>query len=965
MSKIEDFYPLYFFNKDNFYDKDLLAILNNMKEFSDLKLEKREGIGNVFSQTKYQIFIQRLLSIFTMFDGLLLIHEMGTGKTCTAISTIEFNINNPSHWAFNMKGAIVLTRGKTLMNNFMDELIYKCTFNKYQNFTRKLLSKFYNFYTFEIFAKYLKSLSDYEKINKFNHMIIIIDEAHNIRPQEGTLSVYLELHKFIHLLPDKKVLLLTGTPMRDSPDEIIPLLNLILPLSIQITNLNDIKKYAYGRVSFLKAEDSDINRIFVGQSIGNLKNFKVDPLRMQSFQDINYSKAYKMDKTEKGIYINSRQASLMVYPDGSWGKTGFDKYVLSGKSGFFSFTKLFKDYLRTNNLNTLSILYSTLIQRLKDAVNSKEKSFVYCDIVHGSGLIPLMLLLEENGFKRNKGYNGITNSYAIITNETTSVAEFRRIINLYNNENNFDGSNLSIILGSRVIAEGITLKDTINCHVLTPHWNYSEISQAIARIWRIGSHDVYIQKTSTIPTVKVYQYVSLSTTLSITLIMYETSEKKDVDIAKILRQLKESAIDCELFKKRNEFSSTFNYLKECEYTICNYTCDISNKPSTKEILLNYDNIYLDESTLRNKLQNLFIKNSINSITDIINTLKTTSFQTYEILRRIMFFNMPLKNIYNHNFFLKKVKGLYFLGYNNYYDSYLDTYYTKHPYLFKIKQKDYFKQIVDNIANTKTFNICSVDSFVNLSTTLQQRLLEIAISAKIIDQPNWPYGKPIDEQQFIYKRIFRDEILKFFDKYYIILDTDNNEWVSGKTFKLAYAWLDNKDRCLYQPTIKTKLSLWQLWVTCKKVNKQSLYEYKKNKTRVTFKSPVGYYGIYNPKNDKFCLKEDADEDQSDKRKIVTGRLCTTWDRLELTRIISIILKLTAPIEFTMKEAESIYKKNHLLLKLLPDNRTDDLYRSTAYWGNLRRKVLCEVLHKWFKDNNLIVEDFLCGVQAKRK
>ncbi len=52
---------------------------------------------------------------------------------------------------------------------------------------------------------------------------------------------------------------------------------------------------------------------------------------------------------------------------------------------------------------------------------------------------------------------------------------------------------------------------------------------------------------------------------SIDLIMYEVSEKKDIAISKVLRCLKEVAIDCQLFKKRNEKDSSFDYKRECEY----------------------------------------------------------------------------------------------------------------------------------------------------------------------------------------------------------------------------------------------------------------------------------------------------------------------------------------------------------------------------------------------------------------
>ncbi len=51
-------------------------------------------------------------------------------------------------------------------------------------------------------------------------------------------------HRFIHLLTNKKVLLLTGTPMKDGPQEIASLMNLILPLTQQMpTNKNFLKEY--------------------------------------------------------------------------------------------------------------------------------------------------------------------------------------------------------------------------------------------------------------------------------------------------------------------------------------------------------------------------------------------------------------------------------------------------------------------------------------------------------------------------------------------------------------------------------------------------------------------------------------------------------------------------------------------------------------------------------------------------
>ncbi len=42
---------------------------------------------------------------------------------------------------------------------------------------------------------------------------------------------------------------------------------------------------------------------------------------------------------------------------------------------------------------------------------------------------------------------------------------------------------------------------------------------------------------------------------------------------KSVRCLKEVAIDCQLFKKRNEKDSSFDYKRECEYEKCYMVCD--------------------------------------------------------------------------------------------------------------------------------------------------------------------------------------------------------------------------------------------------------------------------------------------------------------------------------------------------------------------------------------------------------
>ena len=152
-------------------------------------------------------------------------------------------------------------------------------------------------------------------------------------------------------------------PMKDTPDEIASIMNLILPKKLQLpigekfiseyldqdgeniftvkkNKVNSLKRRFKGRISFLKAIQSNVTKEFVGdKNVGKLKHFIVEPLQMSKFQTKSYTQAVLLDeKGKSGVHYNARQASLMVFPDGSYGQSrlpsgkidaskGFDKYV--------------------------------------------------------------------------------------------------------------------------------------------------------------------------------------------------------------------------------------------------------------------------------------------------------------------------------------------------------------------------------------------------------------------------------------------------------------------------------------------------------------------------------------------------------------------------------------------------------------------------------------------------------------
>jgi len=200
------------------------AILHKT-EFYGEKLSQSEKVPSETGELmKDQILLSRFFSSRTMYDSLLVMHSMGTGKTCAAIAAIEQIFSEKN----TFKKALIFARGEGLLNNFVNELVFKCTAGQYvpENFDdltdlekihriNKKVGERYKFHTFETFSKKMKNMDDSEVKKNYSDMIIVIDEVHNIRPskKEG-IETYKQFFRLCHIPENIKVLLLSGTPMK-------------------------------------------------------------------------------------------------------------------------------------------------------------------------------------------------------------------------------------------------------------------------------------------------------------------------------------------------------------------------------------------------------------------------------------------------------------------------------------------------------------------------------------------------------------------------------------------------------------------------------------------------------------------------------------------------------------------------------------------------------------------------------
>jgi hypothetical protein len=1036
INDIVDFLPKYSninkFDDSNLnpYDEDFYQSTFLKKEFHDLKLEKQENFpekkGELF---KHQKLIARFLSSYTLYDQMLLVHDMGTGKTCSAVSVIESIKNEPN----NFKGALYLAKGSALVNNFIDELIFKCTDGRYipdnfENLTelekvhrkKKMVSDFYSWGTFEIFAKEITRSSDAELINKYSNYIIVIDEIHNIRIQKkdnDKLKLYQQFWRFLHVVKDCKIMLLSGTPMKDGVDEIASVMNLILPLEKQLPTEEDfiedyfdkegdelyllkeeMKPYLYdvfkGRVSYLRAMFSDVKVKYEGEKMGTLKHFNVVPDRMSDFQTTHYINALKLDKEDrKGIYTKSRQASLFVFPDGTYGEEGYKKYIKElslgskikkikeGSKSFQLSNELIKEIKGSTNEESLSNLYkfsSKYAESIRNILQAQEEGklvFIYNEYVKGSGLILFGKLLELFGFSKATGkepQNSYAPRYASLTNMTATTKQIKQLVDRYNQKDNMNGGIIGVIMGSRKISEGFSLKNVQIEEIQTPWFNYSETAQAIARGLRVGSHNDLINSGVNVD-VQVYQRVSIpeDNSESIDLQMYEISEQKDMSIKSVIRVLKESAWDCALTYDRN-YVDDQNGSRECDYSSCEYDCIGISKElmrSNDEELdistyqLYYSDIYKE---VFRELQEVF-KTQFNISYREIESMFQDRYSSFEILsslQKITNENISFVNKYGFKSYLREDNNLYFLIDNlSVKGIYLTEYYTKNPTLsrnmtFNQIFEPLYYELLPNIIK-KLCGATTKEELSNIISMLPKELQEFLLESSLIAQKN-NITKNIE---------VRALILEYFDGSYAEIDGILVSWFLYQDLEII--------RCLDGEQFKD----------CNDFSKK-VEEYLSSVETQLEQNPYGVFGQINKTTNDFCIRDVRKEIPEEGNKVLSGRRCINWKLKELNQLIIFHLKLPIPDESVLeakdrkdleekildrppKKIYNTYKtkidKNYQELK--PKTEFFKLDRAEmnriAFWISRPLTSKCEYLKLWFEKNKLLVDDEGCGSHGKIK
>ena len=196
-----------------------------------------------------------------------------------------------------------------------------------------------------------------------------------------------------------------------------------------------------------------------------------------------------------------------------------------------------------------------------------------------SGLIPMALALEEMGFTRyGKDVKSLFESpptdvvdvrtmkkpvnrkdfmparYSMITGDPRLSPDNDYEVKGLTNLDNKDGYKIKIVLISKAGSEGIDFKYIRQVHILEPWYNMNRIEQIIGRGVRNLSHKnlEFIKRN-----VQIFMYGTLlqdSEEEAADLYVYRVAEYKAIQIGKVSRVLKETAVDCVINHDQTNFT---------------------------------------------------------------------------------------------------------------------------------------------------------------------------------------------------------------------------------------------------------------------------------------------------------------------------------------------------------------------------------------------------------------------------
>jgi hypothetical protein len=547
--------------------------------------------GRFLRLRSYQLFVRNFINPNTPYTRLMVKHDMGTGKTMSGIAISMKFISFFKNKLPLERQCFVYIIGFSRIQFERDllrfpefgfitrtEIVYMATLRKYaligtdiekntyKDFQSKMRRRLgncqgYGYFKFigfrelanRVFVSNMDvtkmsdadiSLSikngslaiDMEYISKFKNCLLVCDEIHNVynttEKNNWGSAIQIILN---HFGPEIRAVFLSGTILKNSPIEIVNVLNLISGTKDKTFvngdfftsagellpgSLESISKASTGRVSFLV----DVNPTrypsssYEGTKLGQAKYLlfirtEMSPLQYKTYLSIQDDKAslhensYVFDMvfpspTDKiGLYKSS-QLKILQNASSEWKiKNGINVNINNNVIG---------SILQAKNIVKYSSKYPKMLEILTEArVDGRCKTFIYHKFVQMTGVNLIGEILSANGYlslnasitdntqcalcnnisgNHEKEKHNFTAARYIIINGSMNKRTITDQLEMFNNIENVNGDKIMIIVGSSIMREAYDLIAIRNEIIVSRPDNIPSLLQITARGIRSGSH---------------------------------------------------------------------------------------------------------------------------------------------------------------------------------------------------------------------------------------------------------------------------------------------------------------------------------------------------------------------------------------------------------------------------------------------------------------------------------------------
>lgn len=440
--------------------------------YNDLK-EYRKKATAQFKLAEYQQMLSNYFNPDTPFNSLLLFHGLGTGKTCCAINIASRFYEQIRKYNTRIH---ILVPGPILKENWINE-IKNSVCSSLKDASEKQIFELFNILSYKAFnkrvlgekirnkdfkltkqSKYKKNEEgefmrneSFNKIDNLDNSLLIIDEAHNITRNDYGNAV----KKIAAVSKNLKILLLTGTPMKNAADDIISLIEIMDIANKHYTKRPQIftgnnhtldfvdggeerlREAVKGKFSYIAGGDKYLFAVRndIGVIPKSLKFTKVIPVKFNKEQYDFYRDV--VDENDNGLEKRSNDVCNFIFPklsfndketfiEYSYGKEGLEEAIVNVESNPKEYNEALAKYINkyndiktkdnnliylTNKTLTGKFLYRdylklfspkfytalTNIQNLVEGKKGPRTAFVYSNIVK-VGINIFKQVLLQNGY---------------------------------------------------------------------------------------------------------------------------------------------------------------------------------------------------------------------------------------------------------------------------------------------------------------------------------------------------------------------------------------------------------------------------------------------------------------------------------------------------------------------------------------------------------------------------------------